>query len=229
MQKKQFQKKKIYWILGLIVISLIGMFFLLFSLLRQEVADEKGTISMNFPNNYQPYIEELKKQHPNWVFKALYTGLDWNNVISNENVYGKNLVPKSYSDSWKNTKPGQYNVEIDSGWVDSSKQAVEYCMDPRNFLNSVRVFQFEELSYETSTNTVSNIEKILYGTEFYNKIVEYKTASGSNVVMNKKYADLILTAAKTSDVSAFHLASRIKQEVGPFLSHSSISRNCKRI
>ena len=41
--------------------------------------------------------------------------------------------------------------------------------------------------------------------------------------MNKKYADLILTAAKTSKVSAFHLASRIKQEVGPFLSHSSIS------
>ena len=41
--------------------------------------------------------------------------------------------------------------------------------------------------------------------------------------MNKKYSDLILIAAKTSDVSAFHLASRIKQEVGPFLSHSSIS------
>ncbi|MCI9177950.1 MAG: hypothetical protein HFJ28_05230 [Clostridia bacterium] len=47
--------------------------------------------------------------------------------------------------------------------------------------------------------------------------------------MNKKYADLILTAAKTSKVSAFHLASRIKQEVGPFLSHSSISRNSRRV
>ena len=136
---------------------------------------------------------------------------------------GKNLVPKSYSDSWKNTKKGEYNVEVDSGWVDSSRLAVEYAMDPRNFLNYVRVFQFEELSYNSRTNTVSSIEKILYGTEFYNKIVEYKNSSGTNIVTDKKYSDLILSAAKTSSVSAFHLASRIKQEVGPFLSHSSIS------
>ena len=41
--------------------------------------------------------------------------------------------------------------------------------------------------------------------------------------MTEKYADLILRAAKNSKVSSYHLASRIKQEVGPFLSHSSIS------
>ena len=64
---------------------------------------------------------------------------------------------------------------------------------------------------------------MLYGTEFYNKIVEYKNSSGTNIVTNKKYADLILNAAITSRVSAYHLASRIKQEVGPFLSHHSIS------
>ena len=88
----------------------------------------------NFPSSYQPYLEEILKKHPNWKFIPLYTNLDWNYVISEENVFGKNLVPKNYSDSWKNTTPGQYNVEVDAGWVDSSKQAVEYCMDPRNFL-----------------------------------------------------------------------------------------------
>ena len=41
--------------------------------------------------------------------------------------------------------------------------------------------------------------------------------------MEETYADLILKAAITSKVSPYHLASRIKQEVGPFLSHSSIS------
>ena len=176
-----------------------------------------------FPDSYKPYINELKSKYPNWEFKALYTNLDWDYVIDNENVFGKNLVPKSYSDNWKNTKKGEYNVEVDSGWVDSSRMAVEYAMDPRNFLNSVRVFQFEELSYNSNTNTISSIEKVLYGTEFYNKIVEYKNSSGTNIVTNKKYSDLILSAAKTSKVSSFHLASRIKQEVGPFLSHSSIS------
>ena len=67
-------------------------------------------------------------------------------------------MPKNYSDSWKNTTPGQCNVEVDSGWVDSSKQAVEYCMDPRNFLNYARVFQFEELSYDAKTNNKSGID-----------------------------------------------------------------------
>lgn len=179
----------------------------------------------NFPSSYQPYLKEIAKKHPNWKFRTLYTNFDWTYVINQENKFGKNLVPKNYSDSWKNTTPGQYNVEVDSGWVDSSRQAVEYCMDPRNFLNEVRLFQFETLSYESSTNSLDGIEKILYGTEFYNTRVSYLTSSGSTVNMTEKYSDLILKGGKTSKVSPYHLASRIKQEVGPFLSHSSISGN----
>lgn len=177
----------------------------------------------NFPSSYQPYLTELAKKHPNWKFTALYTNLDWNYVIQQENVFGKNLVPKNYSDSWKNTTEGQYNVEVDSGWVDSSKQAVEYCMDPRNFLNEVRLFQFEGLAYDQSTNNLNGVEKILYGTEFYQQKVSYLDSSGNTINMNETYGDLILRGAQTSLVSPYHLASRIKQEVGPFLSHSSIS------
>ncbi len=217
--------KIILWLT--IFMILVIIFILLFALVNRAEKETKlnrqMTLSETFPSSYKPYIDELKKQYPNWEFKALYTNLDWEYVINNENVFGKNLVPKSYSDNWKNTKPGEYNVEVDSGWVDSSRTAVEYAMDPRNFLNYVRVFQFEELSYNSKTSTKEAIEKILYGTEFYNRIVEYKTSSGNNVVTDKKYSDLILGAAKTSQVSGLHLASRIKQEVGPFLSHSSIS------
>lgn len=176
-----------------------------------------------FPNSYKPYLEVLKSKHPEWNFTALYTELDWNYVIDNENIFGKNLVPKSYTDEWKNTKPGEYNVEVDSGWVDSSRKAVEYAMDPRNFLNEVRIFQFEGLSYVENTNQLNTIEKILYGTEFYNNTVSYINTQGQTITMKEKYADLILRAAQTSKVSSYHLASRIKQEVGPFLSHSSIS------
>ena len=176
-----------------------------------------------FPESYKPYLEILKQKYPNWNFIALYTNLDWKYVIDNENIFGKNLVPISYHDNWKNTKNGEYNVEVDSGWVDSSRKAVEYTMDPRNFLNEVRIFQFEVLSYDEKTNNIDGIEKILYGTEFYNKIVEYKNSSGNNIVTNDKYSDLILRGGQTSKVSTYHLASRIKQEVGPFLSHSSIS------
>ena len=183
----------------------------------------------NFPKSYRPYLEVLQRKHPEWSFTALYTELDWNYVIDNENVFGKNLVPKSYTDEWKNTNPGEYNIEVDSGWVDSSRKSVEYAMDPRNFLNDVRIFQFEGLSYVENLNQINTIEKILYGTEFYNNIVSYINTQGQTVTMNEKYADLILRAAQTSKVSSYHLASRIKQEVGPFLSHSSISGKVARV
>lgn len=210
--------KKIIFIAILFLLMSISLF-----LYFQVVASTKLEGIDSFPASYQPYLRELAKKHPNWKFTALYTNLDWNYVINEENVFGKNLVPKNYSDSWKNTTPGQYNVEVDAGWVDSSRQAVEYCMDPRNFLNEVRLFQFEGLSYDAHTNNLDGIEKILYGTEFYNTKVSYFDSNGNTISMNEKYADLILRGGKTSLVSPYHLASRIKQEVGPFLSHSSIS------
>lgn len=206
----------------LITILFIFVSICLFLFIQVNASHKLDGIE-NFPASYQPYLEELAKKHPNWKFTALYTNLDWNYVISQENVFGKNLVPKNYSDRWKNTNPGQYNVEVDSGWVDSSKQAVEYCMDPRNFLNEVRIFQFEALSYDVYTNNLDGIEKILYGTEFYNQQVSYLDSNGNNITMNENYSDLILKGAQTSLVSPYHLASRIKQEVGPFLTHSSIS------
>lgn len=107
--------------------------------------------------------------------------------------------------------------------MDSSRQAVEYSMDPRNFLNEVRIFQFEALSFSEHTNNLDGVEKILYGTEFYNTKVSYVTSTGEIINMSEKYSDLILRGGVTSKVSPYHLASRIKQEVGPFLSHSSIS------
>lgn len=204
-------------LLFLFIASGIGFTFIW----KANASTKKDGIE-NFPSSYQPYLREIAKKHSNWKFVALYTNFDWKYVIDQENMYGKNLVPKNYSDSWKNTTPGQYNVEIDSGWVDSSRRAVEYCMDPRNFLNEARLFQFETLSYDTNSS-LDGIEKILYGTEFYNQKVSYLTSSGSTINMTEKYSDLILKGAKTSKVSPYHLASRIKQEVGPFLSHSSIS------
>lgn len=179
----------------------------------------------SFPTNYQGYLRAIKERHQNWNFIALYTNISWNTAISNENIFGKNLVPISYSNAWKNTNQNEYNIEVDAGWVDSSRQAIEYTMDPRNFLNDVRIFQFERLSYDENTNRKDAIERILYGTEFYQNQVNYLDSNGNTIYTNDYYSDLILNAARTSGVSVFHLSSRIKQEVGPFLSHNSISGN----
>ena len=205
------------------IINLIILISIIILIPNKTKASEKKEGIENFPESYRPYLEELNKKYPNWKFIALYTGLDWNYAIANENIFGKNLVPLSYNDRWKNTKQGEYNVEVDAGWVDSSKQAVEYAMDPRNFLNYVRIFQFENLSQNENNSNIDTIEKILYGTEFNNRRVEYYDSAGNKITTSDKYSTLILNAAMTSKVSSYHLAARIKQEVGPFLSHASIS------
>ncbi len=217
--------KKIIFLLILILSLIAFSISIYFTLIHSSNANDTKIGIEAFPESYQPYLYELQKKYPEWSFTPIYTGLDWNYVIDNENKFGVNLVPKSYSDRWKNTTPGEYNIEVDAGWVDASRQAVEYAMDPRNFLNEVRIFQFEELSYDTSTGSIDGIEKILYGTEFYNRSVSYLDAWGNNISTNATYSSLIQKAAQTSNVSAYHLASRIRQEVGPFLSHSSISGN----
>lgn len=202
-----------------ILVLLVCIFFIK----PQVCASSKVSGIENFPDSYKPYLLELKKQHPNWNFVALYTGLDWDTVVQCEYGNDKNLVPLSYSDDWKCKQKDKYNIEIDSGWVNASKNAVEYFLDPRNFLNSVRIFQFESLSYDVDTHTNEGIEKILYGTEYYKKNVIYRDSTGNLIATSKTYSDLILEAGSYAGVSPYHLASRIKQEIGPFLSNKSIS------
>lgn len=98
--KEIYYKKRFLMIVILCILIIIGIF----CYLKVEGSTKLQGIE-NFPSSYQPYLKEIAKKHPNWKFTALYTNLDWNYVISQENVFGKNLVPKNYSDAWKNTKP----------------------------------------------------------------------------------------------------------------------------
>ena len=73
--------------------------------IQEKEKDLRIRKNYSLPQQTITDIEELAKKHPNWKFTALYTNLDWNYVIDNENVFGTNLVPKNYNDRWKNTKP----------------------------------------------------------------------------------------------------------------------------
>lgn len=179
-------------------------------------------MSDTFPDSYVPYINSLKAAHPNWVFKAVYTGLDWNEAVTHESYdvnEGISLVPDSYEASWK--KDGQ-NYYKDGNFVIASKQAVKYMLDPRGHLNEKEIFQFQTLSYSSSMDTIDSIEKVLYGTSMYNRS-EYQR-QGSMINMGKTYSNIILEAAKQYRVSAIHIASRIKQETdGAITSNRSIN------
>ena len=167
-------------------------------------------IKDEFPSSYMQYINELKKLHPNWIFKAVYTGLDWNEVITHESYETSDsisLVPDSYGPEWK--KDGK-NYYMDGYFVTASKEAVKYMIDPRNHLTEDEIFQFETLNYSQSAHTKEAIEKVLYGTSMYQRS-EYKNA-GNMVTMDKTYSQIILENAVKYNVSATHIASRIRQE-----------------
>ena len=151
-----------------------------------------------FPESYQDALYQLKSNHPNWIFVKMNTGLNWNTVVSNESVYGRNLIyAKTSLDSWMT---GMYNQT----WANASEGIIKYYLDPRNFLTESGIFQFEQLTYNPSYHTVNSIQSILTGT-FMEGSVEGTTVS---------YAETFELVAKQTQVSPFLLASRVRQEQG---------------
>ena len=167
-----------------------------------------------FPGSYKPYIEKLKEIHPNWVFKAVYTNLDWNLVLKHES-YEVNpeisLINKyDYNEKWLYNGD---NIAHDGPFYTASKSAVAYALDPRNFLSETCIFQFETLSFSENVHTISSVEKVLLGTKMASE--EYKNkykCKGEWIEMSETYSEMIVRLSKKYNISPTHVASRIRQE-----------------
>ena len=123
-----------------------------------------------FPESYKNGLRQLHAQYPNWVFKAKKTGLDWNTVIENEALLGRNLVSSGSISSWKSVESGAYNWDNStwtgfdgSNWVAASEDIIRYYMNPRNFLDDTYVFQFLSHEYNSSTQTRDGLAKMVEG------------------------------------------------------------------
>lgn len=179
-----------------------------------------------FPSDYIAPLLKLHEKYPYWEFDAFKTGLEWDTVIENEAKAGVNLLSVNKSYDWKSIANGAYDWKTDkyipydgSTWVTASEKAVKYYMDPRNFLDERGIFQFELLSYQKDEQTQQGVENVLYNTPMYNTSFSYKDSSGKTVSI--KYSKAFMDAAEQSNVSPYHLASRVKQEV--VVSSSSMS------
>ena len=127
--------------------------------------------AQGFPDSYKDSLRALHAKYPNWVFTAQHTGLNWDDVISNESVVGTNLVSSSSISSWKSTAAGAYDWNTStwpgfdgSSWVAASQEIISYYMDPRNFLDENYVFQFLLQSYDGSVHTIEGLNTMLKGT-----------------------------------------------------------------
>lgn len=187
-----------------------------------------STMTNDFPASYKPYIDELKQLHPNWIFKAVYTNLDWSDSVRHETYElgqsysnGISTVHDSLGDEWK--RDGQNNY-IDGPYVTASTGAVKYVMDPRNYLTERGIFQFETLSYSDSI-TIAAIEKVLGSSPMNdpNYKTKYKNA-GTWIDMGTSYAEIIKEAGRKYGVSPTHIASRLIQETsGDIVNNGSVN------
>ena len=194
------------------------------SMITAYAADYAATLrNKGFPESYIKPLVELHKKYPNWIFKPLKTGINWSTAIKGERAsHSQQLIQHTsyYNDTmfckcslcYRN---GKYVIQEQSNWVSASQHAVEYYMDPRNWLTEREIFQFESTSYD-GTHTKSGIESILSGTWMEDSLIKYKDAAGTLKTYSKtvKYSDAIMAAANDSGMSAYYLASKIRQEVG---------------
>ena len=171
-----------------------------------------------FPESYKPYLRELHEKYPEWVFVPFETGLDWKTVIDNE-TGAKSLVDHSASsENLKSREPGDYDaakdkyIYKDGGFVTANRFAVEYFIDPRNFLNEEGIFQFEKLSFSDSFS-VADVEAVLRGSFMSESCITYYDSEGATVETDEKYAEAIFEAGKAYDINPCYLASKIRNEV----------------
>lgn len=180
----------------------------------------------NFPESYKASLRALHTEYPNWKFVAVNTNLDWATVIANESVVGRNVIQSNYPKgtstlapfSYLSTESGAYDWATDtyvvkdgSNWYSANSAVISYYMDPRNFLNSTDIFQFEALAYDTShTDTV--VQSILNNTFMSGNYSVYDSVAQTTV--SGSYKQAFMDAGKTALANPYFLATRVRQEVG---------------
>jgi len=170
-----------------------------------------------FPQDYAVQLEQLHEQHPAWTFEpVLITNANptytWEHVIDQEMYPRRNLVTTStWAPAGSNPYYSPYydatnHILYDSGWRQASREAVEYIMDPRNFLNEADIFMFETLEYNPAIHTEAAVESALSGS--------FLAASAGTPDGADTYAAILYNEGKKYNINPVYLANRIIMEQG---------------
>ncbi len=167
----------------------------------------QSLLDAGFPEDYAVSLTELHLLHPEWHFVPLkITQLDsdytWDYVIQKETEdESNNLISPAESHI-----PYRHPFNLtpyDSGMYAASVAAVEYFMDPRNFLNETDIFQFYDFSSVEGTSKTA-VEAVLKSTFMENATLD-------NGVL---YADYFMQVGEEVGVNPLYLAVMARQEQG---------------
>ena len=196
----------------------------------------------NFPKEYQEVLKQIQKLHPKWTFEAYYTGIPWNTLILNETAsHGRNRVINSSDYSWKcscgNLASGyvcasegitkyyldprnflnevnifqfleiSYNSKIHT--IDGIKKAVKGTFLDKEVTYTLIEKKEVEVEAAPTVSETENMENAVTPTPQIKKEIQ-----DVEVEYTKHYADIILEAAKKSNMSPYSIVTKIIQEVG---------------
>lgn len=181
--------------------------------LPTDATYEEQLRQAGFPESYIKSLAVLHERYPNWVFKPIQTGLDWNTVVAEEAKGDRNLVAKNADDFKKSTTSEDYDwytnkwtIRDGNNWVGASAEYIAWCMDPRNFLNVQNIFMFEQLDSGVVLDA-AGVETIIDGTFMEQSVVD---TDGKTLDFATAFVDI----GKATGVNAYHLAVRVRQEQG---------------
>ena len=162
-------------------------------------------------------VNEIVKNHPNWQFEVLYTGIDFYTAVQGEYEYDSrkaNLVDTNvYKGDW--IAPNPY---VSGNWASASYNGIAYFMDTRNFLNDVDAFQFVDLAdYYNSGATLDSIQYQVNGT-FLNNFAEDVRISCEHQNVNPYYiiARLFQEQGRNGSITIYMDGGDGKQYFNPF-------------
>ncbi len=167
----------------------------------------QSLLAAGFPEDYARPLTELHLLHPEWSFVPLLISegnslYRWDYVIEQETKEADtNLI--SGADDYRAYRHPLNKETYDSGYYQASKNAVEYFMDPRNFLNETDIFQFYDLSAAHSVG-IEEVEAVLSGTFMDDSMLEN----------GKTFAEYFLEVGRELDVNPVYLAVKARQEQG---------------
>lgn len=172
-----------------------------------------------FPDDYKRYLEPLQAKYPNWKFVPVDTGLDWTAAAAKMSYNpGANTVWHKFPLSYRSTEKGYYNYLKDvykpkdgNRFFAASDRAVKYYMDPRNWIDDVHIFMFQDYQYHDDVDYLSVVKTLF---------------SGRNKTLYNN-ADSFVKTGKKYNLSPIYLAAKAYEEQGSGV--NSGIRNNKRV
>ena len=186
----------------------------------------------NFPKGFHDALRNMHAAYPNWKFVANRLDISFADAVSAQHSSVsveavRKFFPVSYEgfgDEWRDSRAynaaGNTWLQPEQGWTYASRYAIEYYMNPANFLTTNDLFMFMLQSYDQTVETKDMVRSVIEGTFLANGYDGNPDA----------YIDDIMEAALQSGVSPSVIAANIIVEQGvngtsPIISGSYVYDN----